>query len=184
VIEQSKSQATGQPAAIPAAVRWLWLSVVVIVLDQASKAWIIAHLELYQTMPLASFVEIIRTHNTGAAFSFLASAAGWQRWLFIGLGVAVAIAVPFWLRKENPHALMAAALAFIVGGAIGNVIDRVWHGHVVDFIHFHYRSFDFPAFNIADSAITCGAVLILLDVLLDMRRKARKEASGAEPPPS
>ena len=181
--EQSNPRSTAQPAPVPAAVRWLWLSVIVIVLDQATKAWIIAHLELYQTLPLAPFLEIIRTHNTGAAFSFLATAAGWQRWMFIGLGLVVSIAVPWWLRKENPHALIAAALSLIVGGAIGNVIDRVWHAHVIDFIHFHYLSFDFPAFNVADSSITCGAALILLDVLLDVRRKARKRASAGPPTP-
>jgi signal peptidase II len=183
VTQQLKSRPAAQPPAVPAAVRWLWLSVVVIVLDQATKAWIIAHLELYQTMLLAPFLEIMRTHNTGAAFSFLANATGWQRWMFIGLGLAVSIAVPWWLRKENPHALIAVALSLIVGGAIGNVIDRVWHGHVIDFIHFHYLSFEFPAFNIADSSITCGAILILLDVLLDVRRKARKGASPEPPAP-
>jgi signal peptidase II len=161
----------------PLAVRWLWFSVLVIALDQASKAWIVAHLELYQSMPLTSFLEIIRTHNTGAAFSFLAHATGWQRWLFIGLGLTVSIAVPLWLRARNPHALVAAALSFIVGGALGNVIDRVWHGHVVDFIHVHRGAFDFPAFNVADSAITLGAALLILDVLLETFRKR------AAPPP-
>ncbi|HZF14399.1 MAG TPA: signal peptidase II [Steroidobacteraceae bacterium] len=160
----------------PAAVRWLWFSVLVIALDQATKAWIVAHLELYQALPVAPFLDIIRTHNTGAAFSFLAGAAGWQRWLFIGLGLAVSVALPLWMRAKNPHALQAAACAFIVGGALGNVIDRVWHGHVVDFVHFHYRSFDFPAFNVADSAITLGAILLLIDLALDVRRGSKDPA--------
>jgi len=175
--EQTSPQAAGAkaaaaPGAVPAAVRWLWFSLLVIALDQSAKAWIIAHLELYQSLPLTSFLEIIRTHNTGAAFSFLANAGGWQRWMFIALGLTVSIAVPWWLRRENPHALVAAALAFIVGGALGNVIDRVWHGHVIDFIHFHYRGFEFPAFNIADSSITFGAILLLIDVLIGARRKS------------
>ena len=161
---------------VPAAVRWLWLAVLVVALDQASKAWIVANLELYQTLTVAPFFEIIRTHNTGAAFSFLAGASGWQRWLFIGLGVAVSIGVPVWLRRANPGPLVAAGLSFIVGGALGNVIDRVWQGHVIDFLHFHYRSFDFPAFNVADSSITVGAAFLILDVLLDMRRKPRPPA--------
>ena len=163
-------------SAMPAAVRWLWFAVLVLALDQGSKAWIISHLELYQTVTLAPFLEIIRTHNTGAAFSFLAGASGWQRWLFIGLGVTVSIAVPVWLRKTNPAPLVAAGLSFIVGGALGNVIDRVWHGHVIDFVHFHYRSFDFPAFNVADSSITLGAAFLILDVLLDMRRRPQSPA--------
>ncbi len=169
------SDATAPTASGPLAVRWLWFSVLVIALDQASKAWIVAHLEIYQSMPIASFLEIIRTHNTGAAFSFLAHAAGWQRWLFIGLGLTVSIAVPLWLRARNPNAVVAAGLSFIVGGALGNVIDRVWHGHVVDFIHFHRGAFDFPAFNVADSAITFGAALLILDVLIEMLRKPAAE---------
>jgi signal peptidase II len=166
-------QAAVAHVTMPAALRWLWFSVLVIALDQSAKAWIIGHLELYQSLPLTSFLEIIRTHNTGAAFSFLADADGWQRWMFIALGLIVSIAVPWWLRKENPHALVAAALAFIVGGALGNVIDRVLHGHVIDFIHFHYGRFDFPAFNVADSSITLGAILILIDVLIDARRRLK-----------
>jgi signal peptidase II len=160
-------------APVPAAVRWLWLAVLIVALDQASKAWIIAHLELYQAVTVTSFFEVIRTHNPGAAFSFLANASGWQRWFFIGLGLLVSIAVPLWLRKTNPRALVAAGLSFIVGGALGNVIDRVWHGEVIDFIHFHRGSFDFPAFNVADSAISVGAAFLILDVLLDMRRKPK-----------
>ncbi|MGH8264555.1 MAG: signal peptidase II [Steroidobacterales bacterium] len=181
--EQSSVQSAVPQTASLAAVRWLWFSVLVIVLDQASKAWIIAHFELYQSLPVASFLEIIRTHNTGAAFSFLANAAGWQRWVFIGLGLVVSIVLPVWMRRKNPPALEAAACAFIVGGALGNVIDRVWHGHVIDFLHFHYRAFDFPAFNVADSSITLGAGLIILNLLLDLRH-GTKQPPASEPPPS
>ncbi len=168
------SDAMNPSASGPRAIRWLWFAVLVIALDQASKAWIVAHLELYQSLPVTSYLEIIRTHNTGAAFSFLAHAAGWQRWLFIGLGLTVSIAVPLWLRARNPNALIAAGLSFIVGGALGNVIDRVWHGHVVDFIHVHRGGFDFPAFNVADSAITLGAAFLILDALFEMLRNRAK----------
>ncbi len=174
--DKAPVQSAAPAAVVPAAVRWLWFSVLVIVLDQATKAWIVAHLELYQSLPVTPFLDIIRTHNTGAAFSFLAQAAGWQRWLFIGLGLAVSVALPLWMRAKNPPALQAAACAFIVGGALGNVIDRVWHGHVVDFVHFHYRSFDFPAFNVADSSITLGAILLLIDLALDVRRGSKDPA--------
>lgn len=170
----ARPAATG--AASVTAVRWLWFSVIVIVLDQATKAWIVAHFELYQSLPVTPFFDIIRTHNTGAAFSFLAAAAGWQRWMFIGLGLTVSLLLTLWLRRRNPPPLEAAASAFIVGGALGNVIDRVWHAHVIDFLYFHYRNFNFPAFNVADSSITLGAGLIILNLLIDLRRESKPPA--------
>jgi signal peptidase II len=175
--DPSAAGTSARSTAIPSAVRWLWLAVLVVALDQASKAWIVAHFELYQTQTITVFLEIIRTHNTGAAFSFLAGASGWQRWLFIGLGIAVSVGVPVWLRVASPGPLVAAGLSLIVGGALGNVIDRVWQGHVIDFLHVHYRGFDFPAFNVADSAITVGAAFLILDVLLDMRRRPQPPAA-------
>jgi signal peptidase II len=112
-------------------------------------------------------------HNVGAAFSFLASASGWQRWVFIGLAVVVSIAITIWLlrlpRAASP--LLAAGLALVLGGAVGNVIDRIRLGYVIDFIHFHWDQAYFPAFNVADSAITVGAACLLLDALLEARRK-------------
>ena len=111
-------------------------------------------------------------YNTGAAFNFLADASGWQRWFFIVLGVLVSAAILVWLRQLDPrrHRLLAAGLALIMGGALGNVIDRVWHGHVIDFIHFHWRQWEFPAFNMADTSITIGAGLLILDAILESRR--------------
>ena len=112
-------------------------------------------------------------HNVGAAFSFLATASGWQRWLFIGLAVGVSIAIVVWLWRlpRGTHRLLSAGLALVLGGALGNVIDRIRLGHVIDFIHFHWDRAYFPAFNVADSAITVGAACLLLDALFDSRRK-------------
>jgi signal peptidase II len=112
-------------------------------------------------------------HNVGAAFSFLATASGWQRWVFIGLAVAVSIGITFWLLKlpRNANALLTAGLALVLGGALGNVIDRIRLGYVIDFVHFHWDRAYFPAFNVADSAITVGAACLLLDAFLEAKRK-------------
>ena len=112
----------------------------------------------------------MRVHNTGAAFSFLADASGWQRWFFIGLGIAAAVFIVYMLKRHGSQRLFAWALALILGGALGNVIDRALHGYVVDFLDFHLRGRHFPSFNIADSAITLGAALLILDELLRVRR--------------
>jgi signal peptidase II len=112
-------------------------------------------------------------HNVGAAFSFLASASGWQRWLFIGLAASVSVAIIVWLyrMRRGGHSLLAAGLALVLGGAVGNLVDRIRLGYVIDFIHFHWDRAYFPAFNVADSAITVGAACLLLDALIDWRRK-------------
>jgi signal peptidase II len=146
--------------------RWLPLALGVIVLDQASKAWIQGHFALYKVVHVLPVLDITKMFNTGAAFSFLSGASGWQKWLFIGLAVAVSLAILGWLRrlKARSQGLLCCSLTLILGGALGNVIDRVRIGHVVDFISAHWgRSYYFPAFNIADSAITIGAILLLLD---------------------
>jgi signal peptidase II len=150
------------------ATRWLWLAATVIVLDQLSKLWIVHSFELFQRIELLSWLGITRLHNTGAAFSFLAQAGGWQRWFFISLGVAVSVGVLFWLRSlpRSGQGILACGLSLIVGGALGNVIDRVNHGYVVDFISVHYQQqWFFPAFNVADSAISVGAFFLILDML-------------------
>ena len=117
-----------------------------------------------------SFFNVVRVHNTGAAFSFLANAGGWQRWLFTGIGLAAAIFI-IWMLKSHPgQKLFSFALACILGGAIGNVIDRTLYGYVVDFLDFHYAGWHFPAFNIADSTISIGAVCLILDELLRVRK--------------
>jgi signal peptidase II len=156
-------------------IRWLWISLLVIVADQLSKLWIERTMALGESFPVLPILDIVRAHNSGAAFSFLATAGGWQRWAFTVLAVGVSIALVFWLRKLAlaTQGLLAFGLALILGGAIGNVIDRIEHGYVVDFVHAHWGSAYFPAFNVADSAITIGAVLVVLDSLLENRRARR-----------
>ena len=124
-------------------------------------------------MRILPVLDITCMHNVGAAFSFLASASGWQRWVFIALAVVVSIGITIWLLRlpRGTHALLAAGLALVLGGAIGNVIDRIRLGYVIDFIHFHWDRAYFPAFNVADSAITVGAACLLLDGFLEARRK-------------
>lgn len=151
----------------PGALRWAPLGLLVILLDQTTKAVIESRFELFDVRPILPFLEFTLLYNTGAAFSFLAGASGWQRWFFIGLGLMVSVAILYWMRQleARAHRLLAAGLALILGGALGNVIDRIWHGHVIDFIHFHWKQWAFPAFNMADSAITLGAALLILDFI-------------------
>jgi len=149
---------------------WLGLSLVVLLADQFTKVLIVSSYPLGEGFAVTSFFNIVRVHNEGAAFSFLASAGGWQRWFFTGLGV-VAAAVMVWMLKKHPgQKLFGFAIACILGGAIGNVIDRVLYGYVVDFLDFHYAGIHFPAFNIADSGITLGAACLILDEVLRVRR--------------
>jgi signal peptidase II len=149
---------------------WLGIALAVILLDQLTKTLILGFFELGDSRTVTSFFNVVRVHNTGAAFSFLAGAAGWQRWFFVVLGVAAAGFIVWMLRSHGGQRLFGWALALILGGALGNVIDRLLHGHVVDFIQVHYGGWFFPSFNIADSAITIGAALLILDELLRVRR--------------
>jgi signal peptidase II len=151
--------------------RWLPLTAAVIVADQAAKAWMVHHFSPFERVRILSVLDIILTYNTGAAFSFLSEAAGWQRWLFVLLALAVSAVLIVWMRRLRAAAqpLLASALALIVGGALGNMIDRLTLGRVVDFIHAHAGNAYFPAFNLADSAITVGAGLLLLDAWRESR---------------
>ena len=155
------------------AASWLLLSVLVVLADQASKYYITQHFGEFEHITLLPVLDVTRMHNVGAAFSFLASASGWQRWVFIGLAgvVSVGIIVCLLRLKERAHLLLACGLALVLGGALGNVIDRIRLGYVIDFIHFHWDRAYFPAFNVADSAITVGAACLLLDALIEGRRK-------------
>ena len=151
--------------------RWLWLSLLVIVLDQATKALASAYLSLYEPVALLPLFNLTLMHNTGAAFSFLGNAGGWQRWLFVAIAVAVSGGLIWWLRQlPRSDTWLAVALALVLGGALGNVWDRVYLGYVVDFIDVYYGRHHWPAFNVADSAITIGAVMLLLDALRGRRR--------------
>jgi len=143
--------------------RWLGLSALVIVLDQISKAWIISRFAYGETMHVTGVFDLVLAHNTGAAFSFLHDAGGIQRWLFSSIAVVASVWIVWLLRKHGTQALFALALSLILGGALGNLIDRIAYGYVVDFLHFHWNEYYFPAFNLADSAITCGASLLILD---------------------
>jgi signal peptidase II len=153
---------------------WLLLSAAVILIDQVTKSYIAANFGEFEFVKVLPVLDITRMHNVGAAFSFLASASGWQRWVFIGLAAVVSIGIIIWLLRlpRGAHALLSCGLALVLGGALGNVIDRIRLGHVIDFIHFHWNRAYFPAFNVADSAITIGAACLLLDALLEGRRKS------------
>jgi signal peptidase II len=162
--------------------RWLPLSAAVIVLDQVTKKAIVDTFRLYESVEVLPVLDITRLHNTGAAFSMLATASGWQRWLFTALALGVGIAIVIWLGrlKARSQGLLACSLALILGGALGNLIDRLWHGYVIDFIHVHWGDAYFPAFNVADSAITVGAGLLLLDAFLEGRRNRAAAKSSAD----
>lgn len=149
---------------------WLALALVVIVLDQITKTLILGEFRLGDSRHVTSFFNLVRVHNLGAAFSFLHDASGWQRWFFVALGIAAAAFILWMLRRHGEQRLFCTALALILGGAIGNVVDRLMHGYVVDFIQVHYGGWYFPSFNVADSAITIGAVLLIVDELRRVRR--------------
>ena len=154
--------------------KWLSISLLVLVLDQASKLTADAMLALYQPVLLFPSLAITKAYNTGAAFSFLADASGWQRWFFIGLTVVVSVVLLVWLTRLKQHERRTAlALSLILGGAIGNLVDRVLYGHVIDFIDVYYGSWHWPAFNVADSAITLGAGVLLLDAFFGGRGSSR-----------
>ncbi len=156
---------------------WLGIALLIIVADQITKTMIIGSMQLGDSRTVTSYFNIVRAHNAGAAFSFLAGASGWQRWFFIGLGAAAAVFIVWMLRSHGGQRLFSLALALILGGAVGNVIDRLLHGYVVDFLEFHWRFLEplfhggrFPSFNVADSAISVGAVCLILDEILRVRR--------------
>jgi signal peptidase II len=149
---------------------WLGLAVILLIADQFTKTLILGYYQLGDSTYVTSFFNVVRVHNSGAAFSFLASAGGWQRWFFTALGIAAAVFILWMLKSHAGQKLFSFAMACILGGAVGNVIDRVLHSYVVDFLDFHWRGMHFPAFNIADSAITVGAMALILDELLRVRR--------------
>jgi signal peptidase II len=153
---------------------WLGLSLTVIVLDQLSKWFVASHMQVYETVHVLPVFNIALLHNTGAAFSLLAGQPGWQRWFFVILALVIAALIVAWLWRMPANAghWLAAGLALVAGGAVGNVWDRLVQGYVVDFLQFHWAGWFFPAFNVADSAITVGAIMLILDGMFLQRRSA------------
>ena len=156
---------------------WLGIAFIVILADQITKTLILGNFQLGDARFVTSFLNIVRVHNTGAAFSFLAGASGWQRWFFVGLGIVASVFIVWMLRRHPEQTLFCFAVSLILGGALGNVVDRLLHGHVVDFLDFHFAFLaplfpggHFPSFNLADSAITIGAACLILDELRRVRR--------------
>jgi len=149
---------------------WLALALVLVLADQITKVLIAGLYELGEGTPITSFFNIVRVHNTGAAFSFLADAGGWQRWMFTGLSAGASIFIVYLLHSHAGQRLFCFALTCVLGGAVGNLIDRVVYGYVIDFLDFYAAGWHFPAFNVADSAITLGAGCLILDELLRVRR--------------
>ena len=144
--------------------KWLALSFVALVLDQVSKWAIDSSMQLYQSIPLVPYFNLTYLRNTGAAFSFLSEAGGWQRWFFAGLAIVISAVIGVWLARLKEHeTVLAVALSLVLGGAIGNLIDRLAYGYVIDFLDVYYQTWHWPAFNIADSAITLGVILMLLE---------------------
>ncbi len=149
--------------------KWIMLAAVIVALDQLTKYFIVQKFVLHETLLVTPFFNLVRVHNTGAAFSMLAEAGGWQRVFFIAVAVVASVWVVWLLHKFPQQKWFCLALAMILGGAVGNLIDRVLFGAVVDFVQVHYAGYYFPAFNVADSAITCGAGLLIWDGLRPQR---------------
>ncbi|HEX5340470.1 MAG TPA: signal peptidase II [Gammaproteobacteria bacterium] len=152
---------------------WLWLSLCVVIVDQISKALVASQLHVFDSIRVLPVFNIVLLHNPGAAFSFLADQPGWQRWVFILLALAITAGIVIWIWRlpaVGSHWL-GCALALVAGGAIGNVADRIWRGYVIDFIQLHYQQWFYPAFNVADSAITVGAAILILYGLTGSERR-------------
>ena len=154
--------------------RWLGVSAAVVVLDIATKAWIVRAFTLGETVEVTSFFNLVLMYNRGAAFSFLATAGGWQRWFFTGVTIVIGAGILYMLRRQVGNALVSFALALVLGGALGNLFDRLMFGYVIDFVQLHAAGYFWPAFNVADSAISVGVALLVWDSL----------RSGARPSPT
>ena len=152
---------------------WVWLSAIVVALDQFVKWYVVDSFGLYEILPVGPFLDLTRLHNEGAAFGILAGAGGWQRWFFLVLAGAISVAIVFWLRSmpARGQEWLAIGIALILGGAVGNAWDRFIDGYVVDYLHFHWGDAYFPAFNVADIGITTGAIMLIIDAILDGRRR-------------
>ncbi|WP_438862966.1 signal peptidase II [Neptunicella sp.] len=146
--------------------RWLWLTVLMLVIDQVSKQWVIADMDLYESISVIPMFSITYVQNHGAAFSFLSTEGGWQRWFFTAIALVVSVLILYWLKQcKAEQKLLPAAFALVLSGALGNVYDRLHYGYVIDFLDVYYQQWHWPTFNIADSAIFVGAVLLIFDAL-------------------
>lgn len=146
--------------------RWLWLSLVIVALDQLSKQLVESSLMVYETIPLLPYFNLTLAYNEGAAFSFLSDQGGWQRWFFALVAAVVVVVLMVWLSRLKHERLLAVSLSLVIGGALGNLVDRLFIGHVIDFLDFFYHSYHWPAFNVADISITLGVVLMFVDALV------------------
>lgn len=156
---------------------WILAATLIIIADQLTKIWFDGNLQYGERLPVFPFFDFTLLYNPGAAFSFLADGAGWQRWLFTAIAAGAIGLILYLLRRNPTQTLFCASLTCILGGAVGNVIDRIQHGHVIDFLLFYHHPWYFPAFNIADIAITCGAILLILDEIQRVRRERQKKRS-------
>ncbi len=166
------------PAVQKSGLVWLWLSVSIVAVDQLTKWIIVNQFALFEILPVTQFLELTRLHNEGAAFSLLAQAGGWQRWFFLALAGGISVLIAWWLATlpARGHPWLTIGLAAILGGALGNAVDRARHGYVVDFLHFHWGGAYFPAFNAADIAITTGAAMLIIDAIMHTRRVKERGA--------
>jgi signal peptidase II len=162
-------------------IRWLWIAVAVVMFDQITKLWIVDSIPLGGSIHVMPILNIIHTYNPGAAWSMFANAGGAQRWVFSALAIAVSVVLVYWLRRLvlSSQRLLIGGLSLILGGAIGNVLDRLRLGHVVDFVQVHWNNSYFPSFNVADSAISIGAVLVVIDALRESQRERRAKMNAA-----
>jgi signal peptidase II len=176
----TKPRPTGRTGDLKGLTFWLVLAAIVVLADQITKVAIVGAFQLGDIRPVTDFFNLVRAHNPGAAFSFLADAGGWQRWFFVGLGVVASVFIVWMIRSHPSERLFCFSVTMILGGAVGNVIDRLIHGYVVDFLQFRFAFLEplfrggyFPSFNVADSAITLGAICLILDEILRVRRSRR-----------
>lgn len=171
--ETPKGAAAAAPMYKP--LRWLWLALVWVVLDLGTKALASGLLDYARPVEILPFFDLTLLHNTGAAFSFLADHPGWQRWFFAAIAVAASLGLTIWMRRlKADEKWLAASLALIIGGALGNLYDRLVHGYVVDFLSFHVAGWYYPAFNVADIGITLGAIGLIWESVFGERRRARR----------
>ncbi|MCW8889959.1 MAG: signal peptidase II [Sedimenticola sp.] len=154
--------------------RWLWFSLLIIILDQITKQWVESSFMVYETLSVLPFFNLTLAYNEGAAFSFLSDQGGWQRWFFAVVAAGVTVVLVVWLSRLREEKVLALSLSLVIGGAVGNLIDRLVFGHVIDFLDFFYGTYHWPAFNVADIAISVGVILLFVDALFGQDGRATR----------